>query len=215
MAASVRAAFLDYCGAGGQPAQQELVRQLEALRAELSRLGSAHECARELPEAGPLLATLCRSRIIARSGDATRAVVDAAMEYSKALRAGVYANERAAQWFSRLVQSLLAAGGGATRRMYETPDYTLFADEAAAREHSVQLLVQLLVGARDGWDMARRERMWADALAVCCGADRVVLFERLAPALDECGWAQLAKHRLAEDYGVLLLRRLPLARALT
>ncbi|KAJ2708980.1 hypothetical protein H4R19_004479 [Coemansia spiralis] len=223
MAASARAAFLEYCGAGGQPVQQEaarqeLVRQLEALRIEMSRHNSAHECARELPEAGPLLATLCRSRAIARSSDATRAVVDTAMEYSKALRTGVYANKRATHWFAQLVQSLLAAGssgGGVHRRMYETPDFALFADEVVAREHSVRLLVQLLAGARGGWDAAARERMWDDAFAVCCGADRVVLFERLLPAIDECGWARLAKHRLAADHGVLLLSRLPLAHAVT
>ncbi|KAJ2778607.1 hypothetical protein H4R18_004486 [Coemansia javaensis] len=200
MEAGLRNAFLDYCGGGGQ---QALVQQLTALRAELARYHSAHECAKEQPEVGPLLATLARSRAVASSSEATRAVIDAALEYSKAACAGPYANQRAALWFSRVVQSLLAAAGPPRGRARGLPDCVAFADEAGARRAEVQRLVRQRAAGQ------QPEPAWDRVFAACCGPDRAALLEHLAPALDERAWAQLAQHRLAADHGLLLLARLP------
>ncbi|KAJ1728062.1 hypothetical protein LPJ61_004243, partial [Coemansia biformis] len=114
----------------------------------------------------------------------------------------------ASLWLSRLVQSLLVAAGETHERLYETPDYVIIADEVGCRQHSLQQLARLLAGAHGDWDGAKRERMWVDAFSMCCADDRVALVEYLIPALDECGWAQLEKHSLAEDHGVLLVLHL-------
>ncbi|KAJ2291266.1 hypothetical protein IWW55_005981, partial [Coemansia sp. RSA 2706] len=206
--------LLYYCGAKDRPTvraalQQELVQQLDILQLQLASCYSAHECAKAYPEIGPLLTTLSRSRAVAGSSEVSRALISAAMEYSKAASTGAYANQRAQTWFSHLARSLLCAAHGGSRRTYELPRCVLAAETTANQRFVLQQLAALLSTAAASWDLARRERVWSQAFGACCGADRAGLLEYLLPALDDCGWALLERHELLAEHSVLVLARLP------
>ncbi|KAJ2378412.1 hypothetical protein H4S02_007374, partial [Coemansia sp. RSA 2611] len=214
MASGLKDAFLSYCGAKDRPTvraalQQELVQQLDILQLQLASCYSAHECAKAYPEIGPLLTTLSRSRAVAGSSEVSRALISAAMEYSKAASTGAYANQRAQTWFSHLARSLLCAAHGGSRRTYELPRCVLAAETTANQRFVLQQLAALLSTAAASWDLARRERVWSQAFGACCGADRAGLLEYLLPALDDCGWALLERHELLAEHSVLVLARLP------
>ncbi|KAJ2159856.1 hypothetical protein GGF46_002695 [Coemansia sp. RSA 552] len=218
MASQLRSAFLDCCAARTQPdaqdrAAQELVRQLRVLQLQLARCHSAHECAKTFPELGPLLATLSRARLVAMDSSICRAVVSTALEYSKAELAGTYANQRASQWFSQLIGTLLGAGGKASGEIYVLPDYVVVADGVLGRQHALQRLAARALE-EPSWAVVRREHIWAQAFSACCGPDAAELVAHLVPRLDACGWAQLEQHRLVRDHSIQLLSKLPVESAL-
>ncbi|KAJ1765009.1 hypothetical protein LPJ69_001511 [Coemansia sp. RSA 1752] len=214
MAAQIKDTFLNYCEAKDRPKiraalQQDLVQQLEVLRLQLSHQHSAYECAKAYPEIGPLLTTLSRSRAVAYSSNISRATIDAAMEYSKIECTGVYANQRAQTWFSQLVRSFICTVSNKHNHVYELPDYVLVADEVSSRQYALRQLIKLLSEECKKWEAATRERVWNDAFALCCSVDSAELLEYLLPVLDECGWQQLQRHELLQDYSVYVLARLP------
>ncbi|KAJ2501264.1 hypothetical protein GGH96_002069 [Coemansia sp. RSA 1972] len=114
------------------------------------------------------------------------------MEYSKIECTGVYANQR-----------------NKHSHVYELPDYVLVADEVSSRQYALRQLIKLLSEECKKWQAATRERVWNDAFALCCSVDSAELLEYLLPALDECGWQQLQRHELLQDYSVHVLARLP------
>ncbi|KAJ2134614.1 hypothetical protein IW136_004585, partial [Coemansia sp. RSA 678] len=131
------------------------------------------------------------------------------MEYSKIECTGVYANQRAQAWFSQLVRSFICTVSNKHNYVYELPDYVLVADEVSSRQYALRQLIKLLSEECKKWEAATRERVWNDAFALCCSVDSAELLEYLLPALDECGWQQLQRHELLQDYSVYVLARLP------
>ncbi|KAJ2545657.1 hypothetical protein GGF49_000166 [Coemansia sp. RSA 1853] len=131
------------------------------------------------------------------------------MEYSKIECTGVYANQRAQAWFSQLVRSFIYTVSNKHNHVYELPDYVLVADEVSSRQYALRQLIKLLAEECKKWKAATRERVWNDAFALCCSVDSAQLLEYLLPALDECGWQQLQRHELLQDYSVYVLARLP------
>ncbi|KAJ2082515.1 hypothetical protein H4R24_001541 [Coemansia sp. RSA 988] len=220
MVIDLRKAFVDYCGAADCPEQREaklleLTLQLDRLQKRLEQCHSAHECAKAFPEIGPMLTTIAHTRVVARCSSLTRTVIDAAAAYSKIQNTGVYANQRAARWFSQVLESLLAAANRSGHgRIYSISGYTVVADQIAGRRYALQQLVALMTEERMMWDMAKRERVWDDVFALCCGTEEAAFLEYLVPALDDCGWMRLESHRLIKDHGVVLVTALPISAAL-
>ncbi|KAJ2799307.1 hypothetical protein H4R20_004491 [Coemansia guatemalensis] len=220
MVTDLRKAFVDYCGAADRPeqreaAQLELTLQLDRLQLRLEHCHSAHECAKAFPEIGPLLTTIAHSGAVARCSSLTRTVIDTAAAYSKVQNTGTYANQRAARWFSQVLEWLLAAANRAGHgRICSMPGYVVVADQIAGRRYALQQLVALMAEERATWDMPKRQRVWNEAFALCCGTEEAAFLEYLVPALDDCGWTRLESHRLIVDYGVELATALPISTAL-
>ncbi|KAJ2611954.1 hypothetical protein H4S08_002925 [Coemansia sp. RSA 1365] len=220
MATDLRRAFVDYCGAADCPekreaAQIELTDQLDRLQQRLQHCHSAHECAKGFPEIGPLLTTIAHSGAVARCTRLTGTVIDTAAAYSKIQNTGTYANQRAARWFSQVVEWLItAANGGGHGRICRIPGYVVVADQVAGQRHALQKLVALMVEKRGMWDVAKRERVWDQAFTLCCGSQEAKFFEYLLPALDDCGWARLECHRLIQNHAMELATLLPMSATL-
>ncbi|PIA17872.1 hypothetical protein COEREDRAFT_85756 [Coemansia reversa NRRL 1564] len=217
MATDLRRAFVDYCGAADCPekreaAQIELTEQLDRLQ---QHCHSAHECAKGFPEIGPLLTTIAHSRAVARCSRLTGTVIDTAAAYSKIQNTGTYANQRAARWFSQVVEWLIAAANGSGHgRICKIPGYVVVADQVAGQRYALQQLVALMAEKRGTWDMAKRERVWDQAFMLCCGSQEARFFEYMLPALDDCGWARLESHRLIQDHAMELATMLPISATL-
>ncbi|KAJ2747895.1 hypothetical protein GGI20_000190 [Coemansia sp. BCRC 34301] len=223
MSDGLRRAFIDYCKFGDRPSTSHadtragLAQQLNIVSMQLSRCHSAHECAKQFPDIGPVLATLAQSRTVAGSSELCQAVVSTAMEYSKAVCQTVYANHKASVWFSQIVRSLLDSASEAdTHHTFTLLRREVVCDELAAQMLCVQRLAKL-AGVPDTGNSGsakRRERMWKDAFSVCSGDGVCEMTGSIISSLDECGWAQLGRHEIIERHGVRLLESLPIDQAL-
>ncbi|KAJ2489786.1 hypothetical protein IWW37_003701 [Coemansia sp. RSA 2050] len=181
---------------------------------QLSRCHSAHECAQQFPDIGPVLATLAQSRVVVGSSELCQAVVSTSMEYSKALCQTAYANHRASVWFSQIVKSLLDSASGAdTHHTYTLQGHEVVSDELAAKKLCVQRLAALAGVPGIGCD-DRRKEMWAKAFSICSRSGKIELVGSIIPSLDACGWIQLGQHELVEQHGAQLLEVLPIELAL-
>ncbi|KAJ1942102.1 hypothetical protein GGF37_003262, partial [Kickxella alabastrina] len=184
---------------------------LHVLRLQLTRCHSAYECAKSLPELGPLLTTLARSRVVAQNGQMCRAVVGTAMEYSKVLCQGVYSNQKASAWLSQLVKSMLGNPGQTDTTLW-LQNMAVSSDHVNTQRFILRHMVQMVRHESTKWDRAKCCQFWREAFSLC-GSDEDSVSELVAeliPGLDETGWAVLEGHELVASYGVILLLRMPL-----
>lgn len=217
MADNLRRAFLEYCNSTStQPIsvlqieseEDNVVEQLHLLRLQLQRCHSAYECAKTFPDVGPLLATLAQSQIVARSADVSRAVVDTAMEYSKATCQTVYANQKATTWFSQLTKSLVSMNPPADS-VVTVGQHRIETSELTGRRYVLQQIVSDLQNnpSSDG-------QMWANVFSICYRDRMPELLADLVPAMDTCAWNQLENHELVNKYGLEMLLILPIEQSL-
>ncbi|KAJ2555272.1 hypothetical protein EV175_002307 [Coemansia sp. RSA 1933] len=220
---SLRMAFLEYCHEAGridQPgnrqyeACRDLVHKLDMLRLQFARCHSAYECAKTYSDAGPLLTTMARSRIVARDSRLCHALVAAAIEYSKVLCLGVYSNQRASLWFSQVLCSMLAISEKHNPDLLATQ--RIPTDRVAGARFILHTVLRLFASERNqqGTGDGRRLR-WQQVFALCSNSSHPdMLLCELLDGIDDCGWRVLETHELVERHGIRLLTGLPLSKAL-
>ncbi|KAJ2514042.1 hypothetical protein H4217_005974 [Coemansia sp. RSA 1939] len=232
----LRTSLLTYCRESGRTmmpdcriseARQELVQRLDILRLQFARCHSAHECAKSYCDAGPLLSTMARSPVVASNAQLCRALVGAAIEYSKVLYLGVYSNQKASLWFSRLVESLLAI---AECNSPVVDEYTrilqkhqIDVDGADGGRYMLRTTIQMLLMMRPLETESQRtltgkdrDLVWQQTFSLCSNSSHPeTLFEEIVDVIDDCGWRVLETHGIVEKHGIRLLTSLTITKSLT
>ncbi|KAI8324560.1 hypothetical protein GQ54DRAFT_252061, partial [Martensiomyces pterosporus] len=174
---------------------------------------SAYECAKSYPDIGPLLITLAQSQVAVRDAGICQAVVSAAMEYSKAMYQGVYSNQKASLWLSRLVRTVTMNGSKECCTLV-LPSFKISSDGVSGRRLALHQLASMIAEQKPERDPLKTKRLWSQAFSICHDACLPELIGDLLPYMDAVGWDQLESHELLRQRGLDMLCQLPLNQAL-